>query len=86
MVSSISLLKFASAFAGFIAGLGLEFFKYVPNIKQQAFTLSGIKVLMSIVPFVFIIAGIVIILFYPINEALHNKMVEDIKSGRQCEG
>ena len=78
--------KFASAFAGFIAGLGLNFFKYVPNIKQQAFTLSGIKVLMSIVPFVFIIAGIIIILFYPINEALHKKMVEDIKQGRQCEG
>ncbi len=78
--------KFAAAFAGFAAGLGLEFYKYVPNINQQASTLFGIKLLMSVVPFIFIVAGIVIILFYPINDALHKKMVEDIKLGRQCEG
>jgi glycoside/pentoside/hexuronide:cation symporter, GPH family len=78
--------KFSSAFAGFAAGLGLEFYRYAPNIKQEAYTLDGIRLLMSIVPCVFIIAGIMIILFYPIDEPLHKKMVEDIKSGRQCEG
>ena len=78
--------KFSSAFAGFTVGLGLELFKYVPNIKQQAITLFGIKLLMSVIPCVFIAAGIIIILFYPIDEAMHKKMVEDIQLGRQCEG
>jgi GPH family glycoside/pentoside/hexuronide:cation symporter len=76
--------KFASAFAGFIAGIGLDFFNYVPKVSQQASSLFGIKLLMSIVPFVFIAAGIAIILFYPITEAMHKRMVQDIQQGKRC--
>jgi GPH family glycoside/pentoside/hexuronide:cation symporter len=78
--------KFSSAFAGFAVGLGLDLFKYVPNIKQQAITLFGIKLLMSVIPCIFIAAGIIIILFYPIDEAMHKRMVKDIQVGGQCGG
>lgn len=71
--------KFSAAFSGIIAGFGLDYFGYVPNVLQKADTLFGIKMIMTAVPFFFILAGIIVILFYPIDTAMHEKMVGEIK-------
>jgi Na+/melibiose symporter-like transporter len=36
--------------------------------------------IMTAVPFFFILAGIIVILFYPIDTAMHEKMVGEIKN------
>ncbi len=70
--------KFAAAFSGMITGFGLDIIGYQQNTAQQEGTLSGILMLMTIVPVFFIAAGIVIIGFYPIDAAMHRKMVSEI--------
>ena len=72
-------LKVAQGFAGFIAGLVLQNIGYKQNAVQSAETLKGIKVLMTIVPCVLIGTGILLLLFYPINAAMHKKMLSDIE-------
>ncbi len=70
--------KFAAAFAGITAGFGLDLVDYLPNAAQQGSALTGIRIMMTVVPVLFIIAGIVIIAFYPIDSAMHRKMVGEI--------
>jgi glycoside/pentoside/hexuronide:cation symporter, GPH family len=70
--------KFAAAFSGVSAGFGLDLIGYLPNTVQQESALSGILMLMTVVPVVFIVTGIVIIGFYPIDTAMHRRMVEEI--------
>jgi len=72
--------KFSAAFSGIIAGFGLDYFGYIPNVAQQPSAQFGIKMIMTAIPFVFIIAGIIVILFYPIDAAMHEKMIDEIKA------
>jgi glycoside/pentoside/hexuronide:cation symporter, GPH family len=80
--------KMAAAIAGFFIGQGLNLVEYVQpkmidsvltvQVQSEA-TLHGIRILMTIVPMVLIIIGIILISFYSIDEKLHKKMLEDIK-------
>lgn len=71
-------LKLAQAFAGFIAGFALDFIGYVPNTTQSPGTLLGIKHIMTLVPIGFMAISIILLLFYPINAQMHQKMLDDI--------
>jgi GPH family glycoside/pentoside/hexuronide:cation symporter len=71
--------KFGSAISGFIAGIGLDFFGYVANVKQTANALLGIRLLISFVPLVFIILGMVLISFYSIDSAFHKKILAELE-------
>jgi GPH family glycoside/pentoside/hexuronide:cation symporter len=75
--------KMASALAGFIAGQGLGFFGFVANEAQTDHALLGIRILTAFVPIALIILGIVVISFYPIDQAMHTKILEDIEKGRE---
>lgn len=44
------IVKFASAFSGFLVGAGLSILAFVPNQAQSAGTLAGISFLMFVVP------------------------------------
>ncbi|HEY9160234.1 MAG TPA: MFS transporter [Desulfomonilia bacterium] len=70
--------KFGSAISGFIAGIGLDFFGYVANIPQTATALLGIRLLISFVPLIFIILGMALISFYPIDSAFHKKILGEL--------
>lgn len=62
------LVKFAGAFSAFIIGLGLSFSGYVPNQIQSASTIFGLKIVMFVVPVLFILASVFIYLkFYKLN-------------------
>jgi GPH family glycoside/pentoside/hexuronide:cation symporter len=74
--------KMASALAGFIAGQGLGFFGFVANEAQTDQALLGIRILTTFVPIALIILGIVIISFYPIDQAMHTKILKDIENNR----
>jgi len=74
--------KLGSALAGFLAGLGLDIFGYVANIEQSESSLLGIRLMISLVPLIFVIAGMVLLSSYPIDEAFHRKMLDDIAKQR----
>jgi GPH family glycoside/pentoside/hexuronide:cation symporter len=72
--------KLGSALAGFLAGLGLDIFGYVANVEQSESSLLGIRLMISLVPLIFIIAGMVLLSAYPIDEAYHRKIVSEIEA------
>jgi len=75
--------KLAAALAGFIAGHGLGIIGFEPNRIQPGEVLEGIRVITTFVPIVLIIVGIIFISFYPIDEALHRKIVREIQERQQ---
>lgn len=71
--------KLASALAGFFAGHGLGIIGFEPNKVQSIQVLEGIRIITTFAPIVLIIAGIIFISFYPIDETLHRKIVREIQ-------
>ncbi|WP_371194822.1 melibiose:sodium transporter MelB [Glaciecola sp. SC05] len=62
------LVKFAGAFSGFIIGMGLTLSGYVPNEVQSASTVFGLKIVMLLIPVLFVLASVLIYLkFYKLN-------------------
>ncbi|MBN2224810.1 MAG: MFS transporter [Deltaproteobacteria bacterium] len=75
--------KLASALAGFIAGQGLGIIGFEANKIQSPEVLEGIRVLMIFAPIVLIVAGIIVISFYPISEKMHRDIVDKLQKGRE---
>jgi GPH family glycoside/pentoside/hexuronide:cation symporter len=63
--------------AGFL-GIALTHVGYVPNAPQSPETLAGIKAMMFWIPLVGGLTSAVLIAFYPITRASHEKMVAEI--------
>jgi melibiose permease len=62
------LVKFAGAFSGFVIGLGLTLAGYVPNEVQSADTVFGLKIVMLLLPVLFILASVLMYLrYYKLN-------------------
>ncbi|MBI9083654.1 MAG: MFS transporter [Desulfobacterales bacterium] len=72
--------KFGSAISGFLAGWGLDGSGYVANVEQSEQALMAIRSMVTIVPLFFIILGMIALVFFPINEAMHRKIVEELSS------
>lgn len=74
-------MKISTAFGGLLTGLILSLTGYVPNQIQSATTINGLRIVMTIVPIVFISASaLVYIKYYKLNgETLNNiiKLLED---------
>jgi GPH family glycoside/pentoside/hexuronide:cation symporter len=75
--------KLASALAGFVAGQGLGFIGFEANKVQSPGVLEGIRVLMIFAPIVLIVAGIIVISFYPISEKMHHEIVQELERNRK---
>ncbi len=77
------VFKFGAAVAGFLVGKVLALTGYVANQAQTEAALMGIRSLLTVFPFVFMVAGIVILSFYPIDAAMHRHMIEEIKAKKK---
>jgi len=55
----------------------------MPNVAQTERALMGIRLMMSFVPLAFIILGMIVLAFYPINDAMHRRIVQEIDSKMQ---
>lgn len=66
--------KAGMGFAGFIVGLLLTYYNYEPNVEQSAFTLTGIALMLSIIPGVFhtIMGGLMF--KYKITDSYYEEM------------
>ncbi len=56
------------------------------NVEQNADTLQGLKLLMSLLPAVFGVLSIIIVLFYPLNEKKTAEIGADLKARRIAAG
>lgn len=74
------MLKLATSIAAITVGLGLDMSGYVANVVQTEGSLMGIRMLTSIVPLVAAAIGVIILLFYPINEKMHGQMIKVIEA------
>lgn len=68
----------ATALAGFLTGQILSYTGYTANVEQSENTLLGIRIVLTLLPMVFLILGIVFISFFSIDAAMHRSMVEEI--------
>lgn len=68
--------KAGMGLAGFIVGMLLTYFNYQPDQEQTAFTLTGIALMLSIIPGVFHVIMGLLMFKYKIN----NEKYEDIKA------
>ena len=71
--------KGAIAIAVIILGAALTNIGFVANQDQSSETLEGLKSLMSLIPLVGIFISFVLIYFYPIDRALHQKLITEIQ-------
>lgn len=76
-------IELAAALAPFLIGLTLEAIGFQARAVQSARTLEGIRVMTTIVPCAFIVIGIAVLSFYPIDTELHRKILEEIRAGEK---
>lgn len=65
--------------AAYIMGFTLRHFHYVADITQHTSALMGIRLLISLIPLLFVIIGWVCIAFFPINHKNHQKLLNIIQ-------
>jgi len=70
--------KLSVAVPGMLVGVVLNLVGYVPNVQQGPEALMGIKALLSIIPLVFVVMGMAIISRFPIDDAMHKRMIREI--------
>ncbi|RPI20847.1 MAG: MFS transporter [Acidobacteria bacterium] len=76
-------IKAGIAVGGFLTLKLLDIFEYVPNQPQTEGSITGIKLMFSIIPGIFaLICGLVLV-FYPINEEMLQNIEQDLKEGRR---
>jgi GPH family glycoside/pentoside/hexuronide:cation symporter len=63
------------AFALALNGWVLGWFGYVPNVAQDALSRLGIRLLVGPIAAFFVIAGIVMLLFYPISRKYYDEVI-----------
>lgn len=68
--------KFGMGIAGAIVGWLLTYFNYEPNQAQTAFTLTGIALMLSIIPGFFHLLMGLCMFKYKITDAFYNEMLE----------
>jgi GPH family glycoside/pentoside/hexuronide:cation symporter len=88
LVFSASIFSQKEGWAiGAAVGLGLlSMVGFKANVVQNADTLHGLKMLMSIYPALFGILSIVLVIFYPLNEKKVAQIGADLKARREAAG
>ncbi|MBU0472526.1 MAG: MFS transporter [Bacteroidetes bacterium] len=76
MAASLFALKLGLTLGGALVGYTLAYYGFVANQVQSSESVNGIIMLMSFLPAAFGIIGVILMLFYPLN----NKMMEQIET------
>ncbi len=71
--------KLSVAVPGLLVGTVLRAVGYVPNAVQTPTALLGIKSLLTLVPLVFVAAGIILISRFPIDDAMYRMITREIR-------
>lgn len=74
------LAKAASAFSGWIVGVGLQLLGYQPNVEQNDLTIMGMRGLMTLAPSIFIVLCFVIYKkYYKLNGDFHEEVITELE-------
>ena len=72
-------LKIGQAVALGITGLVLSVTGYIPDVEQTASALFGIRLLLGPVSAAIFLLAVLMLYFYPINEARYNEIIDGIR-------
>jgi GPH family glycoside/pentoside/hexuronide:cation symporter len=72
------LTKIGQALAFVVAGVVLNLAGYIANTAQTPLALLGIKLLCGPIPALFFVAGVIVLAFYPINQAFYAQILNKI--------
>ncbi len=73
------VIAFGGAMAGYLVGHGLDLFGYVPDVVQGARTIMGMRLLIGVLPGIFILLGNLTLALFPLNKQRYAEMLEKIK-------
>jgi glycoside/pentoside/hexuronide:cation symporter, GPH family len=68
------------ALAGFLVGQGLNLGGYIPDVEQTGSSLLSIRLLIGLLPVVFILVGNVLVYFYPLDKKHYEAIQAHIKA------
>jgi len=83
MSASLFAIKFGLAIGGTILGWVLAYYGFQANQPQTVETLHGIRLIMSIYPAILAVGCAVIMLFYPLNNAVMVEIEEELRDRRE---
>jgi len=69
----------STAIGAKLSGQLLSWYGYVPNAEQTPTALQGILVMQTVIPIIAAVIGIIILVFYKLNEKTFSNMVQEIK-------
>ncbi|MDS0527436.1 MFS transporter [Clostridium sp. SHJSY1] len=74
----IFLQKCSSGVAGYVAGVGLVVFGYIPNVIQSVDTMKGISFLYNVAGSILSIIAVVFMIFYDLDNKKYNKIIQEL--------
>jgi GPH family glycoside/pentoside/hexuronide:cation symporter len=72
------VIALGGALAGFLVGNGLDLFGYVPDTVQSASSILGIRLLIGILPAIIILAGNIVLAFYPLTRQRYEEILANL--------
>jgi GPH family glycoside/pentoside/hexuronide:cation symporter len=82
MAASLFMLKLGLAMGGAFVVWMLGVYGFQPNQEQSATTLQGIRLLMSVLPSLFGVVGVVLMSFYPLSEKIMGQVERELAARR----
>ena len=73
------MMKFGGAVGPAVLGLTLDKSGYVPLAEQSQSTLNMINLSMNFIPTLLAIVGIILFVFYKLDDKLHNKILVELR-------
>jgi len=83
MAVSLFALKLGIALGGAILAWILDAYGFVANVAQSATSLTGIRMVMSIYPAIAGMIGVLLMVFYPIDNKMMKQIEADLTARRQ---
>ncbi len=80
--ASMFSLKLGSAVGGALPGFMLAWFGFIANVEQTEQSIAGIRLMFSVVPAVYFLAGGVLMLFYRIDRLTLTRVEHDLYQRR----
>ncbi|MBD3689404.1 melibiose:sodium transporter MelB [Nanchangia anserum] len=80
------VVKFAGAFSGLISGVGLKLIGFVPNEVQSATAITGMRVIMIVVPAILsLLCLVVYVKGYRLNETYYRQVIASLRGESPAE-
>jgi glycoside/pentoside/hexuronide:cation symporter, GPH family len=80
------VIALGGALAGFLVGQGLALFGYVPDAVQTARSMLGIRLLIGVLPGIFILSANIVLAIYPLSKKRYEEVllkIKEMESGKE---